>query len=118
MSVSTSSPVNKNSGLETKEYNRDIPWLRVEHESSVWRSIDDMLDAYSPFGEVRTILTSLRPEIGFNGYQGSATPMSLDHILRRIIGLPALPSGLDREIYGGGKGLTLEDAVLSSLGEA
>ncbi|WP_167143958.1 YcaO-like family protein [Canibacter zhoujuaniae] len=77
-----------------------------------------MLDSYSPFGEVRTVLTSLRPGIGFNGYQGSATAMSLDHTLRRLIGLPALPTGLDRDIYGGGKGLTLEDAILSSLGEA
>ena len=77
-----------------------------------------MLDSYSPFGEVRTVLTSLRPGIGFNGYQGSATAMSLDHVLQRIIGLPALPSGRDKDIYGGGKGLTLEDSVLSSLGEA
>lgn len=114
------SPVKRkeSSRLTIKEYNRDIPWLGVSHTNQEWRSIMDMLDAYSPFGEVRTVLTSLRPGIGFYGYQGSATAMSLDHVLQRIIGLPALPSGLDRDIYGGGKGLTIEDSVLSSLGEA
>lgn len=104
--------------LDITEYNRDVPWLGVKHSRDSWLSIADMLASYSPFGEVRTVLTSLRPGIGFDGYQGSATAMSLDHALRRIIGLPALPSGLDNDIYGGGKGLTLEDSVLSSLGEA
>lgn len=112
------SSLDDTSSLNITEYNRDIPWLGISHTDHEWYSINDMLDAYSPFGEVRTVLTSLRPGIGFNGYQGSATAMSLDHVLRRIIGLPALPSGLDRDIYGGGKGLTLEDSVLSSLGEA
>lgn len=112
------SSLDDTSSLNITEYNRDVPWLGISHTDHEWHSINDMLDAYSPFGEVRTVLTSLRPGIGFNGYQGSATAMSLDHVLRRVIGLPALPSGLDRDIYGGGKGLTLEDSVLSSLGEA
>lgn len=80
--------------------------------------IIDMLNSYSPFGDVRTVLTSLHPGIGFDGYQGSATALSLDHVLRRLIDLPALPSGLDKDIYGGGTDLTLEDSVLTSLDEA
>ena len=106
------------SGLSVTRYNRDIAWLGPEMPEENWDSVREMLDVYSPFGEVRTVLTSLRPGIGFDGYQGSATAMSMDHALQRIIGLPALPAGLDRDLYGGGKGLTLEDSVLSSLGEA
>ena len=105
------SSLDDTSSLNITEYNRDVPWLGISHTDHEWHSINDMLDAYSPFGEVRTVLTSLRPGIGFNGYQGSATAMSLDHVLRRVIGLPALPSGLDRDIYGGGKGLTLRIVV-------
>lgn len=113
--------LHSNSGvppLSITDYNRDIPWLGISHTEREWLAVMDMLEAYSPFGEIRTVLTSFRPGIGTNGYQGSATAMSLDHVLQRIIGLPALPSGLDKDIYGGGKGLTLEDSVLSSLGEA
>lgn len=106
------------SPLRITSYNREIPWLGPSHSEEEQRSIEDMLSTYSPFGEIRTVLTSLRPGIGFDGYQGSATAMSLDHTLQRMIGLPALPAELDRDIYGGGKGLTLEDSVLSSLGEA
>ncbi|MFC0265536.1 YcaO-like family protein [Alloscardovia macacae] len=106
------------SSLLITEYNRDIPWLKSKHTNHEWDSVKDMLETYSPFGEIKTVLTSLRPGIGFNGYQGSATAMSLDHVLRRITGLPSLPAGLDRDIYGGGKGLCMEDSVLSSLGEA
>ena len=105
-------------GLRDTHYNRDVPWLRLRTSGTEQAAIREMLDVYSPFGEIRTVMTALRPGVGFDGYQGSATPMSLDHVFRRLIGLPGLNTGLDRDIYGGGKGLTLHDSTLSSLGEA
>ena len=105
-------------GLQVTHYNRDVPWLNARIREDEYLSIQEMLDVYSPFGEIRTVLTALRAGLGVNGYQGSASPMSLDHVLRRIIGLPGLSTGLDRDIYGGGKGLTLHDSAMSSLGEA
>lgn len=104
--------------LKTVHYNRDVPWLPPRSSRQEKASIDEMLDVYSPFGEIRTVMTALRPGLACDGYQGSATPMSLDHIFRRMVGLPGLNTGLDRDIYGGGKGLCLSDSVLSSLGEA
>jgi ribosomal protein S12 methylthiotransferase accessory factor len=105
-------------GLQVTHYNRDVPWLNARIPEDEHLSIQEMLDVYSPFGEIRTVLTALRAGLGVNGYQGSASPMSLDHVFRRIIGLPGLSTGLDRDIYGGGKGLTLHDSAMSSLGEA
>ncbi|APF40851.1 YcaO-like family protein [Neomicrococcus aestuarii] len=104
--------------LKTTFYNQSVPWLPVKSTRAEYDSMQEMLKVYSPFGEIRTVMTSLRPGIGVDGYQGSATPMSLDHVFRRMIGLPGLDTGLDRDIYGGGKGLTIADSVLSSLGEA
>lgn len=104
--------------LRATYYNKDIPWLEPTLTEESHYAVSDMLDCYSPFGEIRTVTTTLRAGIGTDGYQGSATPMSLDHVFRRMLGLPALNVGLDRDIYGGGKGLTLCDSVLSSLGEA
>lgn len=104
--------------LSVTHYNRDIPWLDMKTTGEEQSAIEEMLNIYSPFGEIRTVMAALRPGLGVDGYQGSATPMSLDHALRRLIGLSGLRLGLDRDIYGGGKGLTLNDSALSSLGEA
>ncbi|WP_169775324.1 YcaO-like family protein [Streptomonospora alba] len=35
-----------------------------------------------------------------------------------MLGMPGVSAGLDRDIYGGGKGLLLSGSVASSLGEA
>src|SRR5690625_1705241 len=99
-------------------YNHHLPWAPARASSSSHRGLQEMLDVYSPFGQVRNVLTSFRSGIGIGGYQGSAAPLSLDHTFRRIMGMGSLSVGLDREIYGGGKGLELSDSVASSLGEA
>ncbi|MBD2760686.1 YcaO-like family protein [Yimella sp. cx-573] len=104
--------------LKVRHYNREVPWLPATSSGAEQAGIEEMLNVYSPFGEIRTVMTALRPGLACDGYQGSATPMSLDHIFRRMVGLPGLNTGLDRDIYGGGKGLNISDSVLSSLGEA
>lgn len=78
----------------------------------------DLLRAYTPFGPVRTITAPFRPGIGVGGYSGAADPFSLDHAMSRQIGLSGFQAGLDRQIYGGGKGLDLYHTLGSSLGEA
>lgn len=99
-------------------YNHSIPWADATWSGAGYAGLMEMLDSYSPFGQIRNVLCSFTSGIGVAGYQGSATPLSLDHVFRRIMGLSSLSVGLDREIYGGGKGLTLSDSVASSLGEA
>lgn len=99
-------------------YNRSVPWAPAHSTLEQHSALEEMLDVYSPFGAVRSVLTTLRSGGGTGGYQGSASPFSLDHTFRRMLGLGALNAGLDRDIYGGGKGLTLFDSVASSLGEA
>jgi len=99
-------------------YNRSIPWAPFAQDAAKETALEEMLSVYSPFGQVRNVLTTFRSGVGSGGFQGSATPFSLDHAFRRMLGLGALNAGLDRDIYGGGKGLTLFDSVASSLGEA
>lgn len=99
-------------------YNHSLPWAPARAGLASHRGLHEMLDVYSPFGQVRNVLCSFRSGIGIGGFQGSAAPLSLDHVFRRIMGMGSLSVGLDREIYGGGKGLVLSDSVASSLGEA
>lgn len=99
-------------------YNHSLPWAESSSELASFEGLEEMLDAYSPFGQIRNVLSSFRSGVGIGGFQGSATPLSLDHVFRRIVGMSSLGVGLDREIYGGGKGLTISDSVASSLGEA
>ncbi|NOJ58890.1 YcaO-like family protein [Arthrobacter sp. 260] len=99
-------------------YNHEIPWAPVAQSHERDAALQDMLAVYSPFGQIRNVLTTFRSGLGTGGFQGSASPFSLDHTFRRMLGLGALNAGLDRDIYGGGKGLTLFDSVASSLGEA
>ena len=104
--------------IRERVINTKIPWAPAESSAENVRALDEMLSMYSPFGAIRNVLTTFRSGIGPGGFQGTATPMSLDHALRRMLGMSALAAGLDRDIYGGGKGLALSDSVASSLGEA
>lgn len=104
--------------LKHTVYNRTVPWAPPTLSAEKYAALEEMLEVYSPFGSVRSVLTTFRSGGGTGGYQGSASPFSLDHTFRRMLGLGALNAGLDRDIYGGGKGLTLFDSVASSLGEA
>jgi ribosomal protein S12 methylthiotransferase accessory factor len=104
--------------LTVDHFNAGIPWVPARMTADAADALQDLGAVYSPFGQVRNVLMVLRPGVGIGGYQGSATPMSLDYVLSRMLGLSGTSAGLDREIYGGGKGLGLFDAVASSLGEA
>lgn len=104
--------------LEERVINHSLPWAPAHNTGERARGLEELLTVYSPFGAIRNVLTSFRSSVGPYGYQGSATPMSLDHQLRRMLGMSGISAGLDRDIYGGGKGLIFADSVASSLGEA
>ncbi|PDQ36469.1 MAG: hypothetical protein B5766_00525 [Candidatus Lumbricidophila eiseniae] len=104
--------------MKVSRINSEVPWMPAIMEGGEAAALDDLTAAYSPYGQIRNLLMVYRPGIGIGGYQGSATPMSLDYTLARMLGLSGASAGLDREIYGGGKGLTLFDTVASTLGEA
>lgn len=104
--------------VKVTQLNSTTPWIPPVMPINEANALHDLTSVYSPFGAIRNLLMVFRPGVGIGGYQGSATPMSLDHSLSRMLGLSGSSAGLDREIYGGGKGLTLFDTVASSLGEA
>src|SRR6218665_3091720 len=104
--------------MKVSRINSEVPWMPAIMEGGEAPAPDDLTAPYSPYGQIRNLLMGYRPGLGVGGYQGSATPMSLEYTLARMLGLSGASAGLDREKYGGGKGLTLLDTVASTLGEA
>lgn len=104
--------------LSSSVVNHRIPFAPAAMDALGYRAFDDMLRAYSPFGQLRTLLTLFRPGVGIGGYSGSAESFSLDYVMARSLGLSGFNAGLDRQVYGGGKGLALFDMVASTAGEA
>lgn len=98
--------------------NHTTPFSRHESDLEQGRAFNDMLRSYSPYGPVRTIAAPFRPGLGVGGYSGAADPYSLDYAISRQLELSGFQAGLDRQIYGGGKGLDLYSTIGSSVGEA
>lgn len=98
--------------------NNDMPFNRHITSSADGLAFDDLLRSYTPYGAVGTISVPFRPGVGVGGYSGSADPYSLDHAISRQLELSGFQAGLDRQIYGGGKGLDLYGTLGSSIGEA
>lgn len=104
--------------LEATLVNHTTPFSRHRADLGQGRAFDDMLRSYSPYGPVRTIAAPFRPGLGVGGYSGAADPYSLDYAISRQLELSGFQAGLDRQIYGGGKGLDLYSTIGSSVGEA
>ena len=55
---------------------------------------------------------------GGGGYAGHAELLDLDGLLRDFYNQPSMSPGVNDTLFGGGKGFTLADAALSTIGEA
>ncbi|MEA2151440.1 MAG: ribosomal protein methylthiotransferase accessory factor [Solirubrobacteraceae bacterium] len=87
----------------------------------------------SDFVALREMLRHVSPELGpilrvssfvgageaaGGGYAGHAELYDLDGILRDTYGQPSIQPGVNDTLFGGGKGITLPGAMLSTVGEA
>jgi len=81
-------------------------------------AFSDIMSAYSPFAQLRTMTTLFRSGWGVRGYMGAGQAYSLDHILARAYELSGFNVRLSQQLYGGGKGYDLASMVLSTAGEA
>lgn len=91
------------------------PHLQRDPEGSAF---EDIMSAYSPFAQLQTLTTMFRVAWGTKGYMGSGESYSLDHLLSRTFELSGFSARLDRQMYGGGKGITPTNMLLSTAGEA
>lgn len=53
--------------LKVRHYNREVPWLPATSSGAEQAGIEEMLNVYSPFGEIRTVMTALRPGLACDG---------------------------------------------------
>lgn len=98
--------------------NNQFPFAAHLSSRSAGEAFHDLMRVYTPYGPVKTITAPFRPGLGVGGYSGAADPFSLDYSIARQLESSGFQAGLDRQIYGGGKGMDLYGAMGSSLGEA
>ncbi|MEJ3748447.1 YcaO-like family protein [Actinomycetes bacterium KLBMP 9797] len=92
-----------------------LPYLAGPRQRA---AIDDLLSCYSPLmGPTRRAGTYLGSTGPFHIFPGHADFLDLDHYLSRVFGMPSLDTGVQKNLFGGGKGYGLPDMFLSSLGE-
>lgn len=118
MTCTTDPPTAVPTTVRTATINHRVPFAPPRMDGPNAAGFEDMLRSYSPFGQLRTLLTLYRPGMGIGGYSGSAESFSIDHMMARSLGLSGFNAGLDRQLYGGGKGLGVFDMVASTAGEA
>jgi ribosomal protein S12 methylthiotransferase accessory factor len=105
-------------GLTGQWLNHRDSLLRYRMEDDEWAAIREVLEHYSPHGVLRTFTTYFRPGIGLPMYVGHGQYLDFDYVLRRLLGLSGLQTGVGSQIYGGGKGYDLFGMMASSVGES
>ena len=89
-------------------------------EGSDFVALRDMLRHVSPeVGPILRVSSFIGAgEAAGGGYAGHAELYDLDGILRDTYGQPSIEPGVNDTLFGGGKGITLAGAMLSTVGEA
>jgi len=89
-------------------------------EGSDFVALRDMLRHVSPeVGPILRVSTFLGAGAAAGGgYAGHAELYDLDGILRDTYGQPSIEPGVNDTLFGGGKGMQLPGAMLSTVGEA
>jgi ribosomal protein S12 methylthiotransferase accessory factor len=94
------------------------PLLRARLQDDEWTALREVMEHYSPHGVLRAFTTYFRPGAGLPMYVGHGQYLDFDYVLRRLLGLSGLETGIGGQIYGGGKGYDLFGMVASSIGES
>jgi len=108
------------SGVELKkEYvntNQEIFPHRMSAEEG--RGIQDLLSVYFPNGPVQK-------SNAYHGGTGISQVLStnnafydINHVLKQMLGIPSLDTGLEESLVAGGKGFRMSDSFLSAMGES
>ncbi|GAA4710249.1 YcaO-like family protein [Phytohabitans rumicis] len=98
--------------------NHRDPLLRPRLSDGERAALREVMALYSPYGLLRTFTTYFRPGPGLPMYVGHGQYLDLDHVLRRLLGLSGVETGIGSQIYGGGKGYDLFGMLASSVGES
>jgi ribosomal protein S12 methylthiotransferase accessory factor len=81
------------------------------------KGLNDLLSMYSPHGLFRKVVTYFGHSGGMPIHVGHSEYYDFDYMLRRILGLSSLDTGLTRTLFAGGKGYDIPNMAISSLSE-
>lgn len=104
--------------LSTRYVNSHLEAFFHQMNQDEGEGLQDLLSFYSPRGPFRKVVSYFGPAGGMPIHVGHSEYFDFDYMLRRLTGLSALDSGLSRSIFAGGKGGSIPNMVVSSLGEA
>jgi ribosomal protein S12 methylthiotransferase accessory factor len=81
-------------------------------------AVSELLALYSPScGPVRKAVTHFGAVAGYPSNVGHIEYYDIDHVLRRVTGMSSLDTGMRNSLFAGGKGFTIHDMFVASLGE-
>jgi ribosomal protein S12 methylthiotransferase accessory factor len=104
--------------LESTHVNTSLEALSYRLSSQQHDALRDLLRFYSPTsGPIRKVATYLGPGGGFRVNVGHSSYFDLDRVFQLATGLPSLDTGSTKSLFGGGKGFSLFDMFVSTLGE-
>lgn len=106
-----------NPPLEERHWNRRRPLARSTMDGEEWRSYEEIESLHSPDGFIRLVTTYFRPASGAHLHTAHGQYFDFDHIVSGVLGVAGLNSGYSSQVYGGGKGLDLDNAYVSAMGE-
>lgn len=114
--MSTTAPTGA-PAMGVRTFNTGRPIIKPSLDAEELAALEEVEDHYAPSALVRLITTSFRcgPGAGFHGGHGQY--FDFDHVVGKLLGVRGMATSYASQVYGGGKGLDLHDAYVSSIGE-
>lgn len=104
--------------LQSLHLNRTAEAFAYRLGSTEHDALQELLRFYSPVtGPIRKVATYLGPGGGFRINVGHSAYYDLDRVFQMATGLPSLETGSAKSLFGGGKGFSIFDMFVSTLGE-
>ena len=105
--------------LESKSINTGNQLFPYIVGTEQYRAIEESAQHISPlYGPVHKVTSYLGIDNQFHALAGHVEMTDINHVLSRIVPDPSLDTGTSSTLASGGKGYSMSDMFLSSLGEA
>ena len=105
-------------GLSLQIINRNCEFLPAYMDEITFDAVQDLLKVYNSLtGPVQKVVTHYGMLGGTPCYTGYSDCFNLDNVMKKLSGM-TYNFGLKKTLHAGGKGVSLSDMFLGSLGEA
>lgn len=113
--MSTTTPTRP--AVSVRAFNTGRPIIKPSLDAEEFAALAEVEDHYAPSALVRLVTTSFRSGPGAGFHVGHGQYFDFDHVVGRLLGVRGMATSYASQVYGGGKGLDLHDAYVSSIGE-